>query len=858
MSKRQNLVALDGGELAPDTQANAAPESSPPPVDELVLEDEFHEEEWEEERPRRNLGWIVPTLAVLLIAAWTGFFGWVHKEELLAGATPETWLAWIVDWSVPVLLVVALWLLAMRNSRREAARFGETARLLATESAALETRLSIVNRELSLARDFIASQSRDLESLGRIAAERLSTNADRLQDLIRDNGEQVNAIGSVSDTAVANMDKLRDQLPVISNAARDVTSQIGNAGNTAQSQLDELVSGFRRLNEFGTASERQVDGLRDKISETLEELGQRTDELEKASETRFEAMRARNEEFRLELEARETDSLASIRRRAEELGSELAQQSLESRQREDAILSALRKRLDELRFEGDALTSSVREGQEQAQTVWADAVEGLQTRVSEALREISRIDETAINKARERLEALSEAAEKTDAQIGESAQAFDNEFSRRRAEQDEAEALGLARLERRISEFDSKIVDKQQEHLAHVAGLAERGEALAQRFDELDRQMARLTAQGSDETTRLKEQTAVLAEKLSQSRAILEDGGAFLSHLTDDAVRLLEIIRSTSDHSEGKLSKSIEVAEARLSAFHAKAEELQQALGDAESKSASLSANLEQSAGNTRESLERVEAIDTHLDNVTAKSRELAKQAREELQSAITQLEQASSDIFGNVQSEQAEAVREIAERIGNSGSEAIERALQQGARSAIAELEEAARLADERGRATAIQLRDQLAKVNELAGNLEQRVAQARAKAEEQVDRDFTRRMAMITESLNSCAIDLSRAFDTEVSDTAWHSYLKGDRGIFTRRAVRLLNGHEVRGVCEIYEQDGDFREAVNRYIHDFEGMLRNVLSTRDGHSLAVTLLSSDIGKLYVAMAQSIERLRD
>jgi len=35
-------------------------------------------------------------------------------------------------------------------------------------------------------------------------------------------------------------------------------------------------------------------------------------------------------------------------------------------------------------------------------------------------------------------------------------------------------------------------------------------------------------------------------------------------------------------------------------------------------------------------------------------------------------------------------------------------------------------------------------------------------------------------------------------------------------------------------------------------------MLSTRDGNALSVTLLSSDMGKLYVALAQSIERLRE
>ena len=156
------------------------------------------------------------------------------------------------------------------------------------------------------------------------------------------------------------------------------------------------------------------------------------------------------------------------------------------------------------------------------------------------------------------------------------------------------------------------------------------------------------------------------------------------------------------------------------------------------------------------------------------------------------------------------------------------------------------------------MQLRDQLAKVNELAGNLERRVAHARSRAEEQVDHDFARRVALITESLNSNAIDLARALDSDVTDTAWAAYLRGDRGIFTRRAVRLLEASEAKAVAQHYENDRDFREHVSRYIHDFEAMLRQLLSTRDGHALGVTLLSSDMGKLYVALAQGIERLRN
>ena len=219
MNNRKNLVAV-GSEAQGDAAVAAEPEVAlelDTPVEETVAVDEY---ELEDEQPAQQLGrfgWGVPTLAILAVLGWSGFFGWVHQREMLAGASPAQWSDWVVAWSVPVLLVVALWLLAMRNSRREAARFGEAARELSRESAALERRLAVVNRELSLARDFIAAQSRDLESIGRVASERLSEHADRLQDLVRDNGAQVEAIGRVSTTALENMDRLRDDLPVISN-----------------------------------------------------------------------------------------------------------------------------------------------------------------------------------------------------------------------------------------------------------------------------------------------------------------------------------------------------------------------------------------------------------------------------------------------------------------------------------------------------------------------------------------------------------------------------------------------------------------------------------------------------------------
>jgi len=79
----------------------------------------------------------------------------------------------------------------------------------------------------------------------------------------------------------------------------------------------------------------------------------------------------------------------------------------------------------------------------------------------------------------------------------------------------------------------------------------------------------------------------------------------------------------------------------------------------------------------------------------------------------------------------------------------------------------------------------------------------------------------------------------------------------VFTSRAARLMGGSETRAIRGHYETDLEFQRSTNRYVTDFEAMLRRVLAERDGGIIAVTLMSSDMGKLYAALAQAIDRRR-
>jgi hypothetical protein len=427
MSRRENLVAVgsqpDGAQIAEPAEAAG------PAPDELLVE-----EVWEEEPAPRRFDWIVPTLAVLAVLGWTGFFGWAHQREILAGATPQQWIDWIVAWSVPVLLVVALWLLAMRNSRREASRFADAASALSNESARLEQRLSVVNRELSLARDFIAAQSRDLESLGRVASERISEHAGRLQELIAENSAQVETIGRVSETARDNMERLRTDLPVISNSARDVASQIGQAGNTAHGHLEELIGGFRRLNQFGEASERQVASLRERVEAALAHYDAQVTQLQATTEARFATLGERSETFRAELDGREVEALAALRRRADALDEELSARHAEIQRRSAEEIDLLRERVSAAGEEGRRVLESLRGGQDDAAAKWTAAVEALKERMTETIEGIARIDAHALDNARRRLASLAEETKRVDATMEERAAAFDEAIERRRRE----------------------------------------------------------------------------------------------------------------------------------------------------------------------------------------------------------------------------------------------------------------------------------------------------------------------------------------------------------------------------------------------------------------------------------------
>ncbi len=812
----------------------------------------FEEHEDPEGSDASQTDWMRLVLAGAAAAAvlgWSTLYGWAISGELAQPllATPDQWVRWIIDWSVPVLLICVVWLLAMRNSTREAKRFARTAASLSHESAGLERRLSVVNRELSLAREFLASQSRDLETLGRMSAERLSTHAAELQNLIQSNGQQVENIGTASETALANMTRLRDDLPVIATSARDVNNQVGSTGRTAREQLEKLVEGFDRLNTFGKASENQVKALSARVGSTIEGFEAQLGRIEQTLVARFEAIQSQAQEYRGSIAETEAHALQAMNERVALLQSETRAIAAKMRQSESEALeqvSASRARWEK------EITAMV----ETLDTLDKQAFETMQARLKEILAE----------------------AERFDTRLKQRDAHFFEEMNRRQSDFETREAQASEVLSQRLAALDDALAERREAQLDETRKLTEQSDQMVAQLEKLSVMIARVKEVGSDARSQLTEGLDALGENLGTKRASLVETEASLAALTDASVRLLEIIQSGAKHSREDLPEAIRSASSELTQVEERAERLSEAMFAMGKKGEDLSSYLIETREGISEADTSLEALHARvaersddamakliglkggLEDLAQSSEVFAGETQEALIASIAKLEDATRATLAALEEGARSRVEGLAKQLSSEAVGALEKALRTDSAETIGALEQAASHASGVGREATVQLRDQLARVNDLTANLEQRISRARQLAEEQIDNDFARRVALITDSLNSASIDISNALSTEVSDAAWDSYLKGDRGIFTRRAVRLLDSGELKAISKLYQHDDRFKASVNRYIHDFESMLRSMLSTRDGNALSVTILGSDMGKLYVALAQAIERFRN
>lgn len=301
------------------------------------------------------------------------------------------------------------------------------------------------------------------------------------------------------------------------------------------------------------------------------------------------------------------------------------------------------------------------------------------------------------------------------------------------------------------------------------------------------------------------------------------------------------------------LTPEIEKLEAVASAILGQARESEELLSG---QAQQLTTWLESGEKALTNNQNHVVALRNALEAADNDARRLAESSGPQLVATMLRIRESADQAGERARKALSQAIAEATNELGTLSEQMLTERLGETFQSRMTEIASVADQAVKAAHAASDRLMRQLLTIADTTASVEQRIAEANKASEQRDKENFSNRSALLIESLNSISIDVAKLLSQDVGDSQWTAYLKGDRGVFTRHAVNLLNNGEVRSIGELYDRDETFRDHVNRYIHDFEAMLRNVLAARDGSALGVTLLSSDMGKLYVALAQAIDRL--
>ena len=592
----------------------------------------------------------------------------------------------------------------------------------------------------------------------------------------------------------------------------------------------EFAAGGDAIARHAAALDRAAESARTDIGVLLEDLPR----AEASSRAMAEELRSSGRE-------------ASAQAAALEAG--LAAVSGRAREAEDVVGGAAQRlvaHLTQIESAGAAAATRVSD----AGSAASAEVDALLARTSEALSEVrSGIDTQAVavralvsESAAGLGRAGQEAADQLGARLGSAAGALDG-LTSRIAEQDRAVTALVAGLERQLGEVDQRFVDLAAEGDS-------RAQAVATAIDRVRRELEALAAQQASSGGTL-DDLARRTEHLRQSI------GSLQRECSDELARAL----GTAEGGAERLLAAVQAARPDV-------EWMSQAAGDAGNQlSASaldiaaqqerLQALLASLDGGVGTAEQRLTALREAIAATVSDAGRLQAETGPALVQAMVQVREAAAQASARARETLSAVVPATAEQLSAETRAALTRAVEETVQLQLREVERVSAEALAAARSASEGLSRQMLNIGRTAAALEQHLVKNEEDSRLAESEAFARRAAVLIDALHSSAIDVGRILSDEVDDRAWAAYLKGDRGVFTRKAVRLLSSGEARAIDQQFNADPEFAASVTRYVHDFEAMLRRVSGEREGGMMSVTLLSSDMGKLYAALAQVVEKRR-
>ena len=618
------------------------------------------------------------------------------------------------------------------------------------------------------------------------------------------------------------------------SALNGITNQLMGLGDDAASRLGavtrDLEQGSQRLAAHGEALDRAANAARTDIGVLLEDLP-RAEATTTAMANALRGAGAEAIDKAAKFEAQVT-SLTERTREADTVVSDAAQRLL--------------SQVAAIETAGNAAANRLTDTASQS----TSTMDALMQRAAEGLEEIrGGIDIQAA--------AVAALLEQATAGLG-------------KAGIDSAQALGQ-RLEAAGGSLDTLTARIAEQERASQRMIADIGMGVAT----LDERFAQLAADGDSRAATIinsLNRMRTELEALSQESGV-QDGA--IGGLAERTSALRQSVEQLSIDLREQLTAAIGDAEAGTGRILAAAEAARPEIEWTRQASLEASARLEAGAGAIEDQHDRLAAllaaVDTGVGGAEKRLAELAEAVRSAdseasrlsaetgpaLVAALLQVKEAAAHASDRAREAISAVIPESAGQLSEATRNALEQVVRDSVADQLREVESVAARALEAARGVSERLTQQMISIGQSATAMEAHLQESNELHRQQDSEAFAKRVSLLIDSMHSASIDVGKILSDEVDDRAWGAYLKGDRGVFTRRAARLIGGSEAKALTTHYETDREFHDSVNRYVHDFEAMLRRVHAERDGGLMAVTLMSSDMGKLYVALAQATGRAR-
>ena len=103
----------------------------------------------------------------------------------------------------------------------------------------------------------------------------------------------------------------------------------------------------------------------------------------------------------------------------------------------------------------------------------------------------------------------------------------------------------------------------------------------------------------------------------------------------------------------------------------------------------------------------------------------------------------------------------------------------------------------------------------------------------------------------------EIARAIDHRTAAEVWQRFRAGEHGVLGRHLYSLDGQATFDEISRRYDRDGDFRTTVDRYIGDFERLLREAEQNDPEGRMLQNYMTSETGRVYLLLAHASGRLR-